>query len=247
MIKDIDVKSTCEKIVEICEDSKYEYKIIRRDLHNLIFKLQRYDLKKIEELHYILQSHNQLWSIKNTKARYAENELARMVLVRLPYSLHNQYDKPVAETEVLEDSYDSDAELMIRLSSELLKYSKKVLSSKPDKSKRYKNRIKEGLRLVNDLQLIYRIRDIKDIFFSKLTVDDEDVQFFALQGLEVYFAGDNNDVLSKYEEELIEGIIDSTKSRYVASSSCQVLINTGKIDEFEAINIMDDWKEKNWN
>ena len=71
------------------------------------------------------------------------------------------------------------------------------------------------------------------------------MQFFALVGLETYYAHSDVEPLTKEEEERLENIIDTTNSRSSVTTCCQILINQGKIDEFGAMMYMDRWKDKN--
>jgi len=101
--------------------------------------------------------------------------------------------------------------------------------------------------MLNELQQFYEIEGIKEMFKSRITDKDKDLQFFALYGLEIYYEHENVAELKKEEEEELERIIDSTKSRETASTCCQILINSGKTDEFAAMIRIDDWKDRNWS
>ena len=52
--------------------------------------------------------------------------------------------------------------------------------------------------MLNELQEYYEIKGIKEIFKSKM--EDNDLLFFALFALEIYYAQDNSDELTKEEE-----------------------------------------------
>ena len=76
---------------------------------------------------------------------------------------------------------------------------------------------------------------------------DNDLQFFALHGLEIYYAHENAEKLTKEEVAKLEALIKSTETRETASTCCQILINAGKINEFGALGRIDDWKDRHWN
>ena len=238
----------CRRITELCENPKYEYRKVKNELIQLFQELERESINEIDDLLEVIDLHRRLCKIKNRKASYIENEIGRRILVDLPFSIR-MVDEAIPEgvVEKLQDKYDPDERIALRLSSELLKYGKELMSSKEDKSKRYKNRIKEGIRMLNELQQFYEIEGIKEIFKSRITDEDTDLQFFALYGLEIYYAHENVSELKEEEEEELERIIDSTKSRETASTCCQILINSGKIDEFGAMTRIDDWKDRNWS
>jgi hypothetical protein len=155
-------------------------------------------------------------------------------------------DKDISDDiEELTEEYDTDQRAAIKLSSELLKYAKEVIASKDDKSKRYKKRVIEAIRLLTELNKFYEIKGVKEIFQSKIEDKDGDLQFAVLSGLEEYYDYRNVDELTEEEEGKLEQIIKTTKDRSIASTCCQILINAGKMDEFEAVITMDDWKDKN--
>lgn len=101
--------------------------------------------------------------------------------------------------------------------------------------------------MLNELQQFYEIKGIKEIFKSRIEDKDKDLQFFALYGLENYYAHETADELTKKEERKLEEIIETTKTRETASTCCQILISAEKIDEFGAMMRIDDWKDRNWN
>lgn len=238
----------CGRIAELCEDPEYEYRKVKNELIQLFQELERESINEIGDLLEVIDLHRRLCKIKNRKASYIENEIGRRILVDLPFSIRMDDEAiPEGEVEKLQDKYDSDERIALKLSSELLKYGKELMSSKEDKSKRYKNRIKEGIRMLNELQQFYEIEGIKEMFKSRITDKDKDLQFFALYGLEIYYEHENVAELKKEEEEELERIINSTKSRETASTCCQILINSGKIDEFAAMIRIDDWKDRNWS
>jgi len=215
-------------------------------LVELFDQLESYQFTDENGVKSVIKLHRSLSLIKNQKASYIENEIGRRLLVDLPFSIRIQ-DKEIPEgiVETLQEKYDSNERIALRLSSELLKYGKEILMSKEDKSKRYKNRVKEAIRMLNELQQFYEIKGIKEIFKSK--IEDKDLQFFALHGLEIYYSHESADELTKEEENKLEEIIESTPIRETASTCYQILINTKKIDELAATFRMDDWKEKRQN
>jgi len=196
----------------------------------------------------LISIHRELSKIKNRKASYLEEEIARLILVSLPFKIRMKDDGiPDDSVEELKDKYESNQRVAIKMSSELLRYGREILESKEDKSKRYKKRIKEAIRILNELQQFYEIKNIKEVFISRIADKDKDLQFFALYGLETYYAHESAEELTKEEEEKLEEIINSTESRETASTCCQILINAEKINEFGAMMRIDDWKERNWN
>lgn len=240
------INSTSLEILNLCKNDELPYREYKEKQIKLLDQLESIVIKSNEEVNVLISLHNSLSKIKNRKASYLEEEIARLTLLGLPFSIRSR-DKNIPEDTVEELHECSDQREALKMSATLLRHSKEVLASKPEKSKRYKKRVKEAIRLLDKLQQFYKIIDIKDIFKSKMEDSDHDLQFFALYGLENYFAYETTDKLTKEEELKLERIIESTDMRETASTCCQILIHTGKIDEIGAMMKMDKWKAKNWS
>lgn len=240
----MEIDKLSNNILEFCESDTITYKDNIRQMNDLFNKLRFPEIRE-EEVKVLISLHRELSKIKNRKAIYLEEEIARLVLVNLPIRIQMK-DKDISDDiEELTEEYDTDQRATIKLSSELLKYAKEVIASKDDKSKRYKKRVIEAIRLLTELNKFYEIKGVKEIFQSKIEDKDGDLQFAVLSGLEEYYDYRNVDELTEEEEGKLEQIIKTTKDRSIASTCCQILINAGKMDEFEAVITMDDWKDKN--
>lgn len=242
------MKKISKEILRICKSKKNPYKESKDKLVNYFHQLQKIEFENEEELTVLISLHRELSTIKNRKASFLEEEIARLILVNLPFRINMMdTDIPVDTIEKLKENYDSSHRTGLKMSSKLLKYGKEVVASKDDRSKRYKKRVKEIIRMLNELQRFYKIKGIKKVFESKIEDKDKDLQFFALYGLEVYFAFSDDDDLTEEESQRLERIINMTKNRDTASTCCQILINAGKISQFGAISRIDEWKDKNWS
>lgn len=157
-----------------------------------------------------------------------------------------------------EDSWDEDEiidlekglsqssqRLSFQLGLALALHAVHICNRPVEKSKRYQKRVTDGIRLLNELQFIYPISGLKPIYWSQVNAKDEDLQFFALEGLAHHYAL-YEEALTDPEQAALKDIIDRTDNREVASNCCQVLINVGEMDELTAVVTMDDWKEKHW-
>lgn len=246
--KQMTIDKIQEKILKICSSEEIPYKENKQKIYDLFCELRKVEITTEKEIKTLISIHRELSKIKNRKASYLEEEIARLIIVDLPFRVRmNDHEIPENVIEELKEDYKSDHRASIKMSSELLRYGKEVVSSKDDKSKRYKKRIKEAIRMLNELQQFYEIKGIKEIFQSRMEDKDKDLQFFALYGLEIYYAHESADELTEEEEKKLEKIIKSTKTRETASTCCQILINAEKIDEFGAMMRIDDWKDRNWN
>lgn len=240
------IKEISQKLIENCKAVHIPNKKSKEERYRLYLKLEDIKIKDEEALKALLSLHRELFFIRNRRASYLENEMGRLLINRLVSKVRWR-DKEIPEDtiETLKEDYTENDRLALRLSSIILKYGKEIIESKEDKSKRYKNRVTEAIRWLDGLQNYYKVENIKEIFFSKVEDKDEDLQFFALCGLENYYAHSEVEPLTKEEEERLESIMKTTKTRETVTTCCQILINTGKIEEFGAMMRVDNWKDKN--
>lgn len=245
------VSKICKEILEICQNDDKTYKEYLSDLDKYSHLLMMFSMEKNigeADVINIIETQLQLFTIKNRKARYIEYEIARLVLRRLPVRISNQFESVFLREEalILEEKYDKESEEDVKLNSNLLKYCHIVLKQKTDKSKRYKNRVKEALGILGELIKFYDIEKAREFFISRITEKDKGIQYNALDGLAAYYNWDASIELSETEISELEKIIETTDDRSIASSCCQIMINAEYIGEFGALDIMDEWKERNW-
>ena len=240
-----------EQILEICRRKGTDTKEDKREIYKLYRKLDELEIEKDEEgIDEILALHHELCTTKGRKASYWEHEIGRLLINRLPYGIVLADEKPNTESyDILKEHYNEneDARLALRLCGKLLKYAKTIIESKPDKSKRYTKRITEALRWIDDLNHHYIIEGVRDIFMDFIQDKDDDVQFFALEGLAHHYGFHDTKKMPKKEVKIFEEIIDNTKSSYNAVAACQVLVNADKYNDWDAMATMDAWKERNWS
>jgi hypothetical protein len=98
---------------------------------------------------------------------------------------------------------------------------------------------------LSELNECYEIKDVEKIFKSKMQDENERIQYCALSGLETYYGTENAEELTEKEEKLLEQIMKKTDDRSIVFMCCQILINDGVFDEFDAMSRMDTWKDKN--
>lgn len=240
------IEKICNQIIEICENEKKSYKDNKDFLIKLYHEIEHNRKAILDEISLvkIIDTHRKLSLIKNRKASFIEEELIRMTLNKLPFLWSYLDEKKPDNIEILESK--DQPRKALKLSFILMEYVKEILNQKDDKSKRYKKRIKEAIELLNSLNQIYIVPNVKEIFWERSEDKDEDVQYFALVGLENYFSFESSEKITKTEIKTIKRLSKESKDRSIASTCCQILINAGVIDELSAVLTMDDWKDNNW-
>lgn len=244
------VKKICDTILDICQDDEKEYKVYKEQLWELENDILAAARKiTVPDFDKMVATHQTICTIRNRKARYTEEEIARSIFDKVP--LYARFDDKnyEDEIEILKESYADDTTVATRLqlTAKVFQYARDLLNSKPDKSKRFEKRIIQALRCIMDLQYKYSLEyDVKKMLWKWVEHKAKDIQFFALEGLSVYYGVNENAQLTKAEIKQLERITKHTEIRVNASTACQVLINAGEIDELEAVCRMDDWKRKNW-
>ncbi|MCC5944729.1 MAG: hypothetical protein JJT94_07315 [Bernardetiaceae bacterium] len=242
------IKKISDKILKLCKSEQVSYKESKKDLYDLLNELQKqcFNIANEAEVQVLTYLQSDISKIKNRKASFLEEEIARLILVKLPFRIMRDEEMPDTGREALSETYDEDSRGTTKLNTKLLQYAKEVIASKSDKSRRYEKRLKEAIRLLDELQTYYKIQEIKKIFIDKIQHKDKDIQFFALYGLKNYYYYENAKELTKEEEEELEHIIQTTDKIDIAVGCCQVLLSAGKIDELDAVLKIDDWKYKQY-
>lgn len=230
----------CEKLRSICTNDEYAYQASKEQLMKLSYWLQTYPYKDLDEVEQIIELHRSLGLLKNRKASYVENEIGRHVLERMPSAVRLRDEEiPEGVVEELKSDVPSDARTALKASAALFKYGKEIVERPKDKSKRYKNQVKEALRMLSNLQDFYEIEGIRDIFYSKIEDKDKNIQFFAACGLEIYYTYKSGEEMTEEEEQQLLKVIKSTRERDTAVTCCQILIKAGKMDEISAMMLID--------
>jgi len=245
------INKIAEQILEICRRENSDPKEDKQEVYKLYFELRARDIEKSEkEVEALLNLHRDLWKVRNRKGSRWEHEIGRLIINALPHTIINE-DKgfDAKNPDVLKTHYEEHEEVRpaLRSSGMLLKYAKEVIETKPDKSKRYIKRITEALRWLDELNHYFLIEGIRDIFMDFIQHKDEDLQFFALTGLENHYGFHQDEKMSKKEVEIFKNIIETTKSRYNAVAACQVLVHSGEYNDWDAMATMDEWKGRNYN
>ncbi|MEM6263878.1 MAG: hypothetical protein AAGI38_15295, partial [Bacteroidota bacterium] len=167
-----------KEIVHICTSDEFPYKKAKDKLNKLFDELRSSVNLRLESVQKLIYLHKKLSEIRDRKASYIEEEIARLILVRLAFKIRIADENiPEEVTENLSDTYQEKDRDAIKMSAELLKYGKEIVLNEKGKLKRHKKRVKEALRLLDELQRMYAIDGLREIFLSKINDKDEDVQF----------------------------------------------------------------------
>ena len=247
-MKKLKLTQMTEGIYQFSQVPTKEFDRSQFKLHQFYFQIPSYGMKNEESLEQIIDLHRKLAELKIQRARNMESEVMRQ-LINMCSFLRIDDEQIPEEVETLEEKYEGNERLTLKLSSMLMNYAKEIINSeitkKEAKLKRYKDRVTQAIRLLSELNNLYDIKNVEKIFKSKIQDDHQEMQFFALNGLQHYYGSKYAENLTKEEEQLLEQIIETTDDEYTASTCCQILINDGKISEISAMSIMDDWKDKN--
>ncbi len=244
----LEIIEITERIYKFSQFSSEEYKKSRQELYDLCFKLPSAGMKDKESVQKVIDLHRELVKVQNQRAASIEKDvMSSLVSMCILIDIDNK--QTLEEMEILEEKYEGNERIALRLNSTLMNYAKEIIASevtaKEAKAKRYQNRIAQALQLLGDLNYYYEIKGIKEIFKSKIQDKNKKIQYCALSGLENYYGTENAEELTEKEEKLLEQIIETTDDRSIVFMCCQILINDGVFDEFDAMSRMDKWKDKN--
>lgn len=246
----LEIIEITERIYKFSHFSSEQFKKERQELYNLCFKVPSLGMKDEESLKKVIDLHRELVKVQNQKAASIEKEIMSSLVSMCILIDRDNSENDLEEMEILEEKYEDNERIALRLNSMLMNYAKEIIASevtaKEAKAKRYQNRIVQALQLLNNLSYYYEIKGIKEIFKSKMEDENKKIQYAALSGLETYYGTENAEELTQKEEKLLEQIIKKTDDRSIVFMCCQILINDGVFDEFDAMSRMDDWKDRNW-
>lgn len=246
----LEIIEITERIYKFSQFSSEEYKKSRQELYNLCFKLPSAGMKDEESVQKVIDLHRELVKVQNQRAASIEKDVMSSLVSMCILIDRDNSENDLEEMEILEEKYEGNERIALRLNSMLMNYAKEIITSevtaKEAKAKRYQNKIAQALQLLADLNYYYEIKGIKEIFKSKMQDENKKIQYCALSGLENYYGTENAEELTEKEEKLLEKIIETTNDRSIVFMCCQILINDGVFDEFDAMSRMDKWKDKNW-
>jgi len=215
IVKKTTIKEISTEILTICTDDKISYKDAKKGLWDLFTKLRRIKISSESKMKDLIHLHRELSKIKNTKAFFREEEIAKNILVYLPMKireLDEEYDEDFLDEE--DSSLDREA---LKVATQLVKYGKEIIASKDDKSKRYSNRVREALNWMTHLYEFYEIEGMKEILQPKITNKDEMIQYYAVFGLAIYYSFDDADELEDKVKKQLEKLTKTAKKRAIVS------------------------------
>lgn len=244
MIKKKNITMICSEInnilvnEKIVKEKKINITTLSCDLRAALFQDISYD--QINEFCELTLK------IAKTKGRIIRNieKNIWLEISELPFRLISNLDIEIKENEEISSSCDYENGIK-KIFSRILKLSLEVLKIDDDKSNASDNRRSGALKYIGEMLNYYNIPDSKNIFLESINSTNKQEQYFALTGLEIYYAT-TEDKLSKKTITELNKIIKQTDDRTVASTCLQIQINAGIIDELSAVCSIDDWKDENW-
>lgn len=246
----INIPEVCGTIRRLCEEEPYAYQAVKQDLFNHIQVLKMGLLADLilSDLQAVLTLHRSLFDLKGHKAGFAETEMAKDLLFRVPLMIRmNSDEDPWEEDEVIdleEGLSQSFQNPSFHIGAELAAHVVHICNRPAEKSKRYLKRLTEGIKLLSQLQETYPISGTKPIYWSQVKAKDENLQFSALNGLEDYYDW-YEDSLTSSEQAVLKGIINSTDRQFIAATCCRVFVNAEEMNQMEVMAIMNRWRERN--
>lgn len=231
------IDEICSEINGVLEDKNLK----KADCYTLLDDLKPAMQSEIDfiQLNQFCEIILKIAKTKNRTIRFVESSLWNEI-PDLIYNLIDNYDLDLDEEEELKPNigYDNEAKKML---SRLLQLSYDTLNLKDDKSKASEVRREGALKLISELVEYYIISESKALFLNSIKSNNKREQYFALVGLENYYAACEE----KIDTDLIEtldNLFDETNDDTIASACLQIKINAGLIDELTASFKIGDWK-----
>lgn len=240
MKKNKNLKEICEAVDMIIEnkDGANDYKNFHLDLYSALQKVLDFD-----EIVLFCDAVLRMSTAKNRRLRYIEKDFWDFIK-RVPIQLLHVQKIDFVQAEVIEAgvSYDNEGKKIL---SALLDLSKKILELPGEKSVVSGYRKAAALDFVSLMINYYDYQEAGSLFLKSIVSNNKKEQLSALVGLETVFEYTDEEIGQELVDAL-NSIIRETDQRIIASSCLQILINANVIDTFEAVCIIDDWKERNY-
>jgi len=216
------IDEICSGIYGVLEDKNLK----KADCYTLLADLNAAMYSKIDfiQLNQLCEIILKIAKTKNRAIRFVESSLWDEI-PHLLYNLIDNYDLDLDEEEELKPDvkYSNEAKKML---SRLLQLSYEALSLNDDKSKAGEVRREGALKLISELVEYYIVPESKALFLNSLKSSNKREQYFALIGLQNYYAACDE----KIDADLIENLanlFDVTDDDSIASTCLQIKVNAG--------------------
>ncbi len=237
----------------LCKDI-YELFTLRikannRRLFDKVFELSNYFVRNpvtIESLECIIELERKMMNSSGPHKQFVEEHvfqaLTRSTLYCSPEQSNDEYlsfkEKPIGDT----NNIDKKQEVI--LASKLLSFVIEVFKFNKARDNFSSKRKALSFGIIGNISYYYDIPEVFDLCLLSLKSKKKSLIFAALEFQENYTR--NREVsLSPSVIEILDKIILQTKDHSVAVGVLDLQVKTGNIDEFEALSMIDEWKEKN--
>jgi len=231
----MNVKKECKKIADLflLNDKKKGFEL-RGGLYKMGLYFDESESLIASEVNELLELEYMLMHNKGCGKKDAE----KIILETLEFTIAFKFLKTEEESKKEKEEKDKILEL-------LLNFAKNIFSFKKERDGFSSKRKGYALNILGELSSIYKIPEALE--FCMICLDSKkDTLIYS--GLE--FIDDNIDELENiFTLEFItklDKIILRTKSRSVIFKALNIQVSNGNISEFEALDRLDDWKEKNY-
>ena len=236
--KTLNLKQICAEI-----DLIIAGKNVKED-YEMIFLYLEEKLKnepKFEDIVLFCETVVKIASTKNRILRHLEKDFWHSISL-LPYSFMRSISNKTEEDVLIEPNIEYQDATKKSLSL-VLGMVVDFLHQPDDKSKSSELRRTNALIYLENLTSFFHAPVAKELFIKFIKSPNEKEQYHALEGLACYYQH-TEDELGEELVETLDKIRQETDDRSIASTSLQIQINAGIIDEMEAVFEMDDWKDE---
>ncbi len=231
----MNVKKKCKKVADLfLLNDKDKGSELRKTLYEIGRYFDESESIKASEVNELLELEYMLMHNKGC----GKNDAEKIILQALEYSIALEYLNKEGESEKEEDEKDKIVALLIN-------FAKNIFSFKKERDAFSSKRKGYVLDILGELSFSY---DIPEALELCMICIDSKKDTLILGGLEFI---DNNidelkDLFTSEFIEKLDKIILKTKSRSVIFKALNIQVSNGNISEFEALDRLDDWKEKNY-
>ncbi len=154
------------------------------------------------------------------------------------------FEIEILDERLIEHTKDEELRKIHQVSFRLLKFAKELSDYSIPRDSFTSRRKGFALGIISQLSNYYTISNRFDLFIEALQSKKEKLIVEALKELHVYYEEKPDEPLAENIVKELDCLILNTKNRSIASGVLNLQVITKHISEFEALDRIDDWKEK---
>jgi len=239
LLKIMNIKEICDEIITLYEHTEKE-----NQKGYLTIKFV-YDIREVideeeftnNDLKPILETAKRIASTKRNLKQLLEKELLRMISY-LPYKLWKEEE---GEEKIRFERNTKTKEG--KIADALIKFAQEIYTIKLDRDAFAGKRRGYALEILQSVSDYFDTPEFMELCIKSIKSKSKNEFLAATESLKLYCA-ENEDALTEDIISAVEKRVNKTKDRVELIGGLTLLVDTGVISEFEALDKRDEWRER---